>query len=341
MLSRIARGMYELGRRIESAENVTRILDVNHRMSLELDYFSDLDVWSPMLAITRSRELFDDLYDEVNEANVYDFLLFSDDNPNSVMVSLRLSREYARTMRERISEEMWEHLNEMHLEMQQTDLKQVFSKGSYHFNKHIQSFCNAFQGYADNTMVHGEAWQFLRLGRNLERAAMTSRILAIKYHMLLPESDEVGRPLDLHQWQALLRSVSGFEAYRRLYRARISPPQVVNLMLYDPRFPRSLCYCITQVQNGLRGIRTHTESQRLLYAQVASFREELEEGSGKRVLQEGLLHHVEYVEDYCSKIHQQLLTSYLDPMIILDAYGREVQMGIQAQQQQQVACHGE
>jgi len=331
--------MYELGRRIESAENVTRILDVNHRMSLELDYFSDLDVWSPMLAITGSRELFDSLYEEVNEANVYDFLLLSEDNPHSVMVSLKLGREYARTMRERISEEMWEHLNQMHLEMEGLELNEVLSKGSYHFNKRIQSFCNAFQGYSDNTMVHGEAWQFLRLGRNLERAAMTSRILGIKYHLLLPEVDEVGRPLDLHQWQALLRSVSGFEAYRRLYRARISPPQVVNLMLYDPRFPRSLCYCITQVLNGLRGIRTHTESQRLLLAQVANFLEELQEGSGESVLQEGLKHHMEYIEQSCAQIHQQLLASYLDPMIILDAFGREVQMGVQAQQQQQAVCH--
>jgi len=327
--------MYELGRRIESAENVTRILDVNHRMSLELDYFSDLDVWSPMLSITGSRELFDSHYDEVNEANVYDFLLLSEDNPNSVMVSLMLSREYARTMRERISEEMWEHLNQMHLEMEGLELKEVLRKGSYHFNKRIQSFCNAFQGYCDNTMVHGEAWQFLRLGRNLERAAMTGRILGIKYHLLLPESDEVGRPLDLHQWQALLRSVSGFEAYRRLYRARISPPQVVNLMLYDPRFPRSLRYCISHVRDGLNGITAHTDAQRSLYAQVASFLEELQEGSGERVLQEGLKQHMEHIEQSCAHIHRQLIASYLDPMIILDAYGHEVQMGMQVQQQQQ------
>lgn len=338
MLSRIARGMYELGRRIESAENVTRILDVNYRMSLELDYFSDLDVWSPMLAITGSRAKFDELYDELNEENVYDFLLLCEDNPNSVIVSLRLAREYARTMRERISEEMWEHLNRMHLEMQSLTLSEVQHKGSYYFNQRIQSFCNAFHGFADNTMVHGEAWQFLRLGRNLERAAMTGRILGIKYHMLLPDPAEVGRPLDLHQWQALLRSVSGYEAYRRLYRARIAPEKVVNLILFDPRFPRSLRFCISHVRDGLRGIGAHTDGQRSLFALVANFLEELQEGHGSQVLEEGLQSHIEYIEQRCSQIHQKLIESYLDPLIILDAYGRDMPMGFQAQQQQQEVC---
>jgi len=335
MLSRIARGMYELGRRVESAENVTRILDVNHRMSLELDYFLDLDVWSPMLAITDSRELFDSLYDDVTETNVYDFLLLSEDNPNSVLVNLRQAREYARTMRERISEEMWEHLNRMHLEMQAMELKEMLRKGSYYFNQRIQAFCNAFHGFADNTMVHGEAWQFLRLGRNMERAAMTGRILAIKYHILLPDSDEVGRPLDLHQWQALLRSVSGYEAYRRLYRARIAPAQVVNLMLFDPRFPRSLRFCIEQTKACLRGIGAHTDAQRDLLELVANFLEELEEDSGSRVLQEGLKHNMEHIDMRCKQIQLQLFESYLDPMIILDAFGRNVALGMQAQQQQQ------
>jgi len=338
MLSRIARGMYELGRRVESAENVTRILDVNHRMSLELDYFSDLDVWSPMLAITDSRELFDSLYDEVSEENVYDFLLLSEDNPNSVHVNLRQAREYARTMRERISEEMWEHLNRMHLEMEAMNLKEVLRKGSYYFNQRIQAFCNAFHGFADNTMVHGEAWQFLRLGRNMERAAMTARILAIKYHILLPESIEVGRPLDLHQWQSLLRSVSGYEAYRRLYRARIAPAQVVNLMLFDPRFPRSLCFCISQTHDCLRGIGTHTDAQRDVLALVENFLEELVGGSGGEVLQKGLKQNMEHIDMRCKQIQIQLFESYLDPMIILDEFGRNVALGMQAQQQQQKAA---
>lgn len=305
MLSRIARGMYELGKRVESAENITRILDVNHSMSLEVDYFSDLDVWSPILSITSSRELFDDLYDEITEANVYDFLILSEDNPNSVNVSLRLAREYARTMRERISEEMWEHLNRMHLEMQELEIKEILRKGSDYFNQRIQSFCNAFHGFADNTMVHGEAWQFLKLGRNLERAAMTSRMLAIKYHILLPDAGEVGRPLDLHQWQALLRSVSGYEAYRRLYRARIAPVQVVNLMLFDPRFPRSLRFCINNARDCLHGIGIHTETQRNFYALVANFLKELESDTGTRVLAEGLKQNMEYIEQYCRRIQQQ------------------------------------
>ena len=335
MLSRIARGMYELGRCIERAENVTRILDVNHRMSLELNYFSDLDVWSPMLSITGSRELFDSLYDEVNETNVYDFLLLSEDNPRSMISSLNLARVHARGMRERISEEIWEHINRMHIEIQGVVLDEVINRGSDRFNRRIQLFCNAFNGFADNTMVHGEAWQFLRLGRYLERARMTARILGIKYYILLPDSDEVGRPLDLHQWQALLRSVSGYEAYRRLYRARISPGKVINLMLFDPRFPRSLSYCIRQVRDGLNGIGCHTDAQKTLFALVANFHEELEDGNGDLVLDQGLRPYLDHIDGRCSDIHQQLTSAYLDPMIVLDSFGHETPMGAQDQQQQQ------
>jgi len=303
MLSRIARGMYELGRCIEQAENITRILDVNQRMSLEHDYFSELDVWSPILDITGSRELFDSLYDEVSEEHVYDFLLLSGDNPGSVLSSLRLAREYARTMRERISEEMWEHLNRMHLEMQGLTLAQVMRRGSSDFNRRIQLLCNAFHGFTDNTMVHGEAWQFLQLGRYLERTLKTGRILGIKYRLLLPDADEVGRPLDIHQWQALLRSVSAYEAYRRLYHARIAPEKVVHLMLFDSRFPRSIRFCIAQVNQRLRDIGAHTEEQRALLSTVETLHVRLQHESGEQVLVEGLQQQVVQIEEACFDLH--------------------------------------
>lgn len=333
MLSRIAQGMYGLARRIERIENMTRILDVNHRMSLERAYYSDLDVWSPILAISGSRQLFDSLYPGISEKNVYDFLLLSEDNPDSVVCCLRAAREAARIMRDQISEEMWRHLNLMHMELAQVNLEQVLGEGSFDFNHRIQSFCSGWHGLADNTMVHGQAWLFLRLGRFLERGLMTSRILEIKYHLLLPTPDEIGRPLDLHQWQALLRSVSGFEAYRRLYKAKIAPARVVDLLLFSTHFPRSVHFCIHAVADALSRIGAGTEAQRNLHNLVDGFLAELSSCMGDLVLAEGLKPHLEAMQQRFDVIHHQIVESYFQPAILMDEAGRELPIGRQMQQQ--------
>lgn len=333
MLSRIAHVMYGLARHIERAENTTRILDVNHRMSLERAYYSDLDVWSPILAISGSRDLFDSLYPEVSGKNVYDFLLLSEDNPDSVLCCLRAARESARIMREQISEEMWGHLNRMHMELAQVGLQQVVGKGSSDFNYRIQSFCNGWHGLADNTMVHGQAWLFLRLGRFLERGLMTSRILEIKYHLLLPTPDEIGRPLDLHQWQALLRSVSAFEAYRRLHKAKIAPARVIDLLLFSPHFPRSLRFCMGEVADSLANIGANTGAQSELHALVEGFLVELSGGKGDQLLTEGIKAHLDAMQARCEEIHRQIMESYLQPVILVDETGLELAVGRQMQQQ--------
>ena len=170
MLSRIARNVYELGQQIERAENIARILDVNRRMSLEHRYFSELDVWSPMLAITRSREAFDERFDEVTQRRVMEFLISEPGHPYSIRACLAHAREQARTVREHISEEMWLYLNKMYNDIERAGKMNDRSA----FLTEVRQFCSAFHGLVDNTMSHGEAWHFLRLGVALERAQMTT-----------------------------------------------------------------------------------------------------------------------------------------------------------------------
>ncbi len=336
MLSRVAYSMYQLGQHIERAENVTRILDVNYRMGFEVEYFSELDVWLPMLAITRSRDLFDSLYDEVNEENIYDFLLLSDKNPDSVLSRLHAAREAARSMRERISEEMWNHLNQAHLGLANIRLNQVTYAGSYTFNQRIQTICNTFHGLAAHTMVHGKAWKFLRLGIFLDRALMSSRILEIKYHIVLPDADEVGRPLDIHQWQALLRSVSGYEAYRRMYKAKIIPAQVINLILFNQDFPRSMRYCMEQVTRHLQALGKTHQGQHRVYTQAKLFLDELRGNErGEIILREGLQQHLQTTQQRCVDLQQQIMANYFDLLIVMDDQGHELSLGSQMQQQQQ------
>ncbi|MDX8391076.1 MAG: alpha-E domain-containing protein [Mariprofundaceae bacterium] len=336
MLSRIAYSMYQLGQHIERAENITRVLDVNYRMGFEVEYFSELDVWLPMLAITHSRDLFESIYDEVNEENIYDFLLLSEKNSDSVLSRLHAAREAARSMREHISEEMWDHLNQAHLELTNVHLNQVMNAGSYAFNQRVQSICNTFHGLAAHTMIHGKAWKFLRLGTFLDRALMSCRILEIKYHIVLPNPGEVGRPLDIHQWQALLRSVSGYQAYRRMYKAKIVPEQVVNLILFNQDFPRSVLYCMDQVTRDLQSLAATHKGQDDVYAQAKSFLIELRnKQTGASILQQGLQQYLQTTQQQCVDLRQQIMDNYFNFLVVMDVQGRELSIGRQIQQQQQ------
>ena len=332
MLSRIARNIFELGQQIERAENIARILDVNQRMSLEQHYFSELDVWSPMLAITNSREAFDERYGDVTRDNVLAFLISDTTHPYSIRTCLNHAREMARTIRERISEEMWLYLNKMYLGMEK--VKNSGRQDS--FLAEVRQFCSAFHGLVDNTMSHDESWNFMRLGISLERALMTSRILEIKYHLLLPSADEIGKPLDLHQWQALLRSVSGYEAYRRKYKARIEPPKVINLLNLDSRFPRSIHYCIRQLHEALQGIRISNRQQYMLSRETEIFLDDLRGGAaGEDVLGMGLKGYLESVQKRCGKISTMIYQTFFDSVTITVIHGNNERLSLQIPQQQQ------
>jgi len=332
LLSRIARNIYTLGQQIERAENIARILDVNQRMSLEQVYFSELDVWSPMLAITRSREAFDEKYDGVTQRHVLEFLISDTSHPFSIRSCLRHAREMARTVREHISEEMWLYLNKTYNDIERAG---KISKPTA-FLSDFRQFCSAFHGLADNTMSHNESWDFLRLGVSLERAQMTTRILEIKYHLLLPSADEVGKPLDLHQWQALLRSVSGYEAYRRQYKARIEPAKVLRLLNLDPRFPRSVHFSIRRVWEALRGIGTANSEQYQLLRETEYFLDDLRGGASRNDLMSmGLMDYLEQVQQRCDMISGMIDDAFFNSVTVTLSGQDKERLIMQIPQQQQ------
>jgi len=335
MLSRTARSLYRLGFLIERTENIARILDVNRRMSVEHEAFSALDVWSPILEITHNRKGFEKRYGEICETNVVQLLLTDPENPYSVLACLRQTREIARSVRELISEEVWLHINLFYHEMER-DL----TKGNLHkwsdFSERIHMFANAFLGLAYNTMVRGDAWQFMRLGTALERARMTHRILRIKYHLLLPTPADVGSPLDLHQWQSLLRSVSGYEAYRRLYQAKIEPHRVFKLMLLNPGFPRSLHYSIREVSLSLREIGMQNENQYSLYQEVERFLDDLRGGAANsEIISLGLNEYLKGVSKRCEKIGRMIDVAFFDSITVTLTDEQSHRLTVQIPQQQQ------
>ena len=252
MLSRVADSIYWLSRYTERAENIARIIDVNLRLDLDLPPGLS-EQWEPLVLITADLPLFVEHYGEPTRANIIEFLTFDEDNPNSVTRCLAAARDNARSVREAISSEMWEQVNRFYHLSRTAQFRDLVTSDPYSFFSRIRQESLLFAGVVDATMSHDEGWHFARLGRELERADKTSRILDVKYFLLLPALTDVGTPLDDLQWSALLRSASGLEAFRKRH-GRISPQRVAEFLLLDRQFPRSIQHCLISAQDSLRAL---------------------------------------------------------------------------------------
>ncbi len=253
MLSRVADSIYWLNRYVERAENVARFLDVN--LNLLLDLPSGVQQqWEPLVVTTGDLAFFKEHYGEATAESVTQFLVFDKNYPNSVRSCLYAARENARSVREIISSEMWEHVNAAYMmimgasqELALADLITLLAE--------IKKISHLFAGLMDATMSRGEGWNIGQMGRFLERADKTSRILDVKYYILLPSPEDVGTPADELGWMALLKSASAYEMYRKWStQHRITPAGVVQFLMLDPQFPRSIRFCLYQVERSLHNI---------------------------------------------------------------------------------------
>ncbi|MBI2425837.1 MAG: alpha-E domain-containing protein [Candidatus Hydrogenedentes bacterium] len=252
MLSRVAFTTYWMSRFMERAENVARFINVNHHLALDLPLDEETQ-WGPLVTVTGDWEEFRRRYGYASQENVIQFLTFDPDYPNSIYSCIRQARENARTVREAISSELWEVLNQLYLDLQETAAQERAIASPHDFFEEVRRECSLFTGLAVNTMTRNEAWHFIRLGQLLERADKTSRMLDVKYFLLLPEPNYVGTPYDSIQWSAVLKSTSALEMYRLSYQ-RISPTDVVQFLVLNPEFPRAIRYCVAHAETCLHKI---------------------------------------------------------------------------------------
>jgi len=251
MLSRVAYSIYWMSRYLERAENVARFIEVNLHLMLDTAA-SDGNQWEPLVNTTGDHALFAQGYNKPTKENVLQFLTFDRENPNSILSCVWRARENARSVREIISSEMWEQANEFYrLVKNAVDTDAL--DNPHNFYTQVKMASHLFDGIADATMSRGQAWHFLRIGEMLERAEKTSRILDVKYFILLPLAHDIGSTIDSIQWAALLRSASAFEMYRKHYR-RIAPAKVADFLILNNEFPRAVRYCLGQAQESLRAI---------------------------------------------------------------------------------------
>jgi len=252
MLSRVANSIYWMCRYIERAENVARFISVNLHLLLDMSS-EEAEHWKPIVLTTGDQEIFEKTNPEYSQAEVIRFLTFDRDYPNSIIRCLGAARENGRSIREIISSEMWEHLNNFYLELTSNRSVVMALEDPHRFFKIIQMRSHLFTGLMDSTMSHGEAWNFARIGMMMERADKTSRILDVKYFMLLPQVSLVNAPIDHIQWMAVLKSASAFEMFRKQH-LHITPNEVADFLIFDTQFPRSIRHCINKANICLHRI---------------------------------------------------------------------------------------
>ncbi len=262
MLSRVANSVYWMNRQIERAENVARAVETTLDLALEGTISHGL-LWNALVWTFGDQDDFQKRHGHADQVRVISFLAFDVENPNSIASCLRAARENARTVRDMISSAMWEEINKFHLEVQQAAKRYGGWLHPREFLDEVKRASQLITGVSDATMSHGEAWHFGRLGRLVERADKTSRVVDVEHYF---------RPAgggDAVQWSAVLESASALEMYRKQYGA-VSRRNVAEFLVFDRSFPRAMHFCLNKseesllaITGGAKGAYTNPAEQQL------------------------------------------------------------------------------
>ncbi len=296
MLSRTADHLYWMARYIERAENTARMLDVNlQTVLLPQNKNTQDNIWEAILSISNLRQSFHKQYEQPKAQHVLEFMTINPNNPSSIFSCLQAARENARAVRGTLTTEVWETHNTTWLELQKFAKEGEILKQTGEFFEWVKHRSHLSRGVTHGTMLRDESFHFIGLGCFLERADNTARLLDVKYHNS-PQNGQYNPWLshtpidstqsDYYHWAALLRSVSSFETYRKVYRDTITPTRVAELLILRGDMPRSLLWCIKNVNEKLKAIANQHSNSTLRYA--GRLQSELQFGEIEDILITGL-----------------------------------------------------
>ncbi|WGL16790.1 alpha-E domain-containing protein [Microbulbifer bruguierae] len=253
MLSRTANNIYWMARSLERAENMTRLLDVSHNMALMPNSRGGQQELLAPLSITGRRDQFHARHDKVSTEALLEFFLFDESNDGSIFSCIQLARANAHSVRDRLSAEAWESINTTWLELRHRRHRSINHEGVKGLFDWIKQRSHEFRGAAYGTMLHNDAFLFMRLGTFIERADNTARILNAKLEVMAGERDS-NQAIDFYQWNALLQSLGAYEAYHYSYTGGLSARNVTELLILSAQLPRSLRYCVGAIMEQLSSI---------------------------------------------------------------------------------------
>ena len=315
MLSRVANTLYWMVRYVERADNLARMIDVNQQLLLDserLDSDRLRGFWQPIILSTGDEETFNSLYDEAGSREVIHFLTDDPRNPNSITSCISLARENARTVRDQLSDELWEELNALYLFTRSDEARRLLATDPPRYYGNIRRSAFTFLGIAASTTPRDEGWDFMDLGRHLERADKTTRFLDVANYLPQAENGAVGTsPGGLH-WSAILRSCGALGAYRAFDRS-ITARGVVEYLVFSNTFPRSVRYCIDQADLTLHRISGRPRGTFSNHAERESGRllADLNYTSTDEAFDVGLHKYLDGLQERFNRIGEAIFESYV------------------------------
>jgi uncharacterized alpha-E superfamily protein len=302
--------MYWMARYLERAGETARLMEINLLYLVEAEEdMGDEDKWRPILQITSSEPFYIEQYgdDSINTSRVLQFICAGRSNSSSIRSCLRMFRENARVARDRISKEMWEAVNEIWMSFDERLKGTLTAERAGSLFVELRNQVARFNGLAASTMMRGEAYAFYQLGGCFERADMTARILDVKYHIILPDLSMVGSALDYYQWAALLKSLSGFEAFRRSYHSGFMPADVAEFVLLNHDFPRSIVFSVEHIGRALQIIGLENkDASREAFAKLS----EMVAETSQQIFNDGLHEFLEILLSRLTSFHSALAEEF-------------------------------
>ena len=320
MLSRVANSLYWMSRYIERAENIARMVDVSIQLLLdfrEAGTQTEENYWLPIIQATGDETLFFKSHKELNSHTVREFLTFQANNPNSLINCIAQARENARVVRDQITQEVWEEINRIYLYLQSSVARDLWESSPTEFYQEIQLSSLYLQGLCDATIPHTEGWLFMQAAKHLERADKATRVLDI-WHASLPTRGLPTKPLDPHEaleWAAVLRSCSAWDAYRQVYGADIGAQRITGFLLLSEDFPRSVKFCVSDLDKVLRRIsgvqpgRFSNEAEKLSGRLLA----EVQFSSVEDIFAYGFHDYLDLLQQRFNQIGEALFSAYIFP----------------------------
>ncbi|MFB1486915.1 MULTISPECIES: alpha-E domain-containing protein [unclassified Thiocapsa] len=308
MLSRVAENIYWMARYVERAENTARIVTVNANLLLDLPK-GIAPGWRPLVDITGANPLFEEHYKDYSERNVVRFLLADERNSGSILAALVAARENCRTIRDFVPREVWELLNEIYL-FAREDLPKGMTKGGRHaYLKRVIQGAQNINGLLSGTMLHDQGYDFLHLGRFLERADMTTRIIDVRSANLLPEEATELRPFETIQWVSVLKSMTAYQAYRRSEQIRVLRGPVLRFLFQNEVFPRSVVHSIEALRTSLSKLPRNESALRV----AGRLKRNLEGTEPRRLNQQQLHAFIDDLQVGIGDLHEELARTWFPP----------------------------
>ena len=324
MLSRVADSLYWMSRYLERAEHTTRLLDVNLNLMLDESAVSAERRWQRVLqALGRPKDVEwkGDAYELVRA------LTFDTNSKSSILSLLIMARENSRHVREQISTEQWHRLNSLYLAVTRPELQKRYEPGEMNlepeqpteFLTQVMEAVHQFQGVSDSTMSHGEGWQFIQVGRYIERASATAALLEA-YHPDLwavnpdEEKEELPESNEYLDWMGLLRSATAFEAYCKVYTADLTPERILEFLLLDEEFPHSLRFSIDGMQHALGAIQHESGKNRAepVRRLAGRLQGSLSYSGVEEILEGDIVAYLRTIQAQCREIHNTIYELYID-----------------------------